>query len=81
MNKIAYIAAFLATFACDLLKISPPETQTPLRIEQVTRCNKYRTCVVVFSDGTQGLMTAPKEGEYGCKSLGALSYNRCDPKE
>jgi hypothetical protein len=34
--------------------------------------------VVVFSNGTQGLMTSPKEGEYGCKSISQYSYIRCD---
>ena len=80
MHKLGYVIFSIAAFACDFLKVNEPDAPTPLRIEQVTRCNKYRTCVVVFSNGTQGLMTAPQEGEYGCKSLGAMSYNRCDPK-
>lgn len=57
-----------------------PEVQgpPPLKIERVIKCNKYKTCVVVFSNGTQGLMTSPKAGEYGCKSISKYSYIRCD---
>ena len=78
MQRIMMIAIFLGITGCEYINGSNVDSPRPNRIEQVLRCNKYKTCVVVFADGHQGLMTSPKEGEYGCKSMSAVSYNKCD---
>lgn len=73
------ILAFLLT-SCDFFQQVDAEGPPPQKIERVIHCNKYKTCVVVFSNGTQGLMTSPKAGEYGCKSMSEYSFIRCDPR-
>ncbi|HYX36114.1 MAG TPA: hypothetical protein VE954_23685 [Oligoflexus sp.] len=78
MLRVLFISIAMLASACD--QFFPPEVEgpPPLKIERVIKCNKYKTCVVVFSNGTQGLMTSPKAGEYGCKSISEYSYIRCE---
>ncbi len=78
MLKIFFTSILMGITGCDLLSVENVEAPTPHKIEQVVRCNKYGTCVVVFANGKQGLMTRPNVGEYGCKSMSDYAYNRCD---
>jgi hypothetical protein len=78
MLRAALIILALLSTACEQFKQMEAKGPPPMKIERVLKCNKYKTCVVVFSNGTQGLMTSPKAGEYGCKSISEYSYIRCD---
>jgi hypothetical protein len=64
--------------ACEQFKQMEAKGPPPMKVERVLKCNKYKTCVVIFSNGSQGLMTSPKEGDYGCKSISEYSYIRCE---
>jgi hypothetical protein len=77
LRAVLIILALLLT-ACEQFKQMEAKGPPPMKIERVLKCNKFKTCVVVFSNGTQGLMTSPKAGEYGCKSISEYSYIRCD---
>ena|GEM_PF-5727223 len=74
---LSIIVLFLLT-SCDLLKGTQGDEPTPYKIVSITKCNKFKTCLVVFSTGRQGLMTSPKVGEFGCKSMSEYTFNRCD---
>lgn len=78
MHRVFFIIIALLPTACNQFQQMEAKGPPPMKIERVLKCNKYKTCVVVFSDGTQGLMTSPKAGEYGCKSISQYSYIRCD---
>jgi hypothetical protein len=78
MSKAIVFVIALLSISCEQFQQMEAKGPPPLKIERVLKCNKYKTCVVVFSNGTQGLMTSPKAGEYGCKSISQYSYIRCD---
>ncbi|WP_141736135.1 hypothetical protein [Oligoflexus tunisiensis] len=73
-----FILIALLSVGCDQFQQMKAQRPPALKIERVVRCNKYKTCIVVFANGTRGLMTSPKEGEYGCRSISHYSYIRCD---
>jgi hypothetical protein len=77
LRAVLIILALLLT-ACEQFKQMEAKGPPPMKIERVLKCNKFKTCVVVLSNGTQGLMTSPKAGEYGCKSISEYSYIRCE---
>jgi len=78
MLRVFFILVSLLATGCDKFMPADAKGPPPLKIERVIHCNKYKTCLVVFSNGTQGLMTSPKAGEYGCKSISEYSFIRCD---
>ncbi len=78
MLRVFLIIIASHSMACDQFKQMEAHGPPPMKVERVLKCNKYKTCVVVFSNGSQGLMTSPKEGDYGCKSISEYSYIRCD---
>jgi hypothetical protein len=78
MLRVFTILLTLLASGCDQFQQMKAQRPPALKIEKVVHCNKYKTCVVVFSNGTRGLMTSPKAGEYGCKSISHYSYIRCE---
>jgi hypothetical protein len=77
MLGVFIILLTLLSSSCDQFQQMKAERPPAHRVVKVERCNKYKTCVVLFDNGTRGLMTSPKEGEYGCKSISHYSYIRC----
>jgi uncharacterized protein (DUF2141 family) len=78
MYKAIVFMIALLSISCEQFQQMEAKGPLPLKVERVLKCNKYKTCVVVFSDGSRGLMTSPNAGEYGCKSITQYSYIRCE---
>jgi hypothetical protein len=80
LRSTAYLGfgLFLSlNIACDVLFPKAKPSPNAKLVEKVERCNKYGTCLVIFEDGTQGLMTRTEVGIYGCKALSERAYNKC----
>ncbi|MES2746632.1 MAG: hypothetical protein V4655_14460 [Bdellovibrionota bacterium] len=64
--------------ACDSLFPTQKDAPTGKRVDEVKKCNVFGTCLVIFDDGSTGLMTRPDVGDHGCPSLTTRSFQKCD---
>ncbi|RZA11602.1 MAG: hypothetical protein EOP10_32825, partial [Proteobacteria bacterium] len=71
------ILNLLLLLSCDSLFPTQKDTPTGKRVDEVKKCNVFGTCLVIFDDGTTGLMTRPDVGDHGCPSLTTRSFQKC----
>lgn len=79
MSRLQILSFFVVMVSsCD--RLFPPEKRVDAkRVDEVKKCNEFGTCLVIFDDGSNGLMTRPDVGDYGCPSLTKRSFEKCMP--